>query len=330
MTRQITIIGLGQIGGSVGLALEQYKSSIKRVGHDKKPDTAKTAHSKGAVDEINFNLPASVREADIVLLALPFSEIEETLKIIGQDLKEGAVVLDTAPVKTQVAAWAEQYIPAGRSYVGLVPSIGPDHILDVGAGFVSAQADLFKEAVFFVCPSRTADAAAVKMATDLLELIGATTMFSDFTEADGLMAALHTLPQLLAIALLDATTTQPGWKEARKLASRPYAWTSASALYLDDADSVAQMIQSNRQNVSRVLDNAIRSLTSLRQALDGEGADEFMEDAYLGGIQWLKERLGADWVHEGMEKIEIQPMSERLLGTWVRPRRDETDNKKKW
>ena len=45
MTKQITIIGLGQIGASVGLALEQYKSSLKRVGHDRKPDVAKSAQT---------------------------------------------------------------------------------------------------------------------------------------------------------------------------------------------------------------------------------------------------------------------------------------------
>ena len=324
MTRQITIIGLGQIGASVGLALEPFKSSIKRVGHDKKPDISKAAQAKGAVDDINFNLPASVREADIILLAIPFHEIEETLNIIGPDLKEGAVVLDTAPVKAKVAEWAAQFIPAGRSYVGLVPSIGPDHLLDVGAGLTSARADMFKEAVFFVCPSRTATEAAVKMTTDLLELLGAQPLFSDSVEADGLMAALHTLPQVLAIALLDATVKQPGWKEARKLAGRPYALTSASALYLDEAEAIAQAVHANRQNVTRVLDNAIRSLISLRDSLNSDDQSEvgeIIDDAYLGGLQWLKERLGADWISEEAQKIEIPSMGERLLGSWIKPER---------
>lgn len=324
MTKQITIIGLGQIGTSVGLALEQYKSSIKRVGHDKKPDAAKSAQEMGAVDEINFNLPSSVRDADIVLLAVPLSEIEETLKLIGEDLKAGAVVLDTAPVKEKVAEWASQYIPSGRSYVGLVPSIGPDHLLDVGAGQVSAKADLFHEAIFLVCPSHKASEQAVKRATDLLELLGASPLFSEPIESDGLMAALHTLPQLMAVVLLNATTKQPGWKEARKMASRPYGLTAASALYLDESQAILETMRSNRANVTRVLDNAIRSLTELRAALDEDdlqSAEELVDDAYLGGMQWLKERLGADWLAEDKQQIEIPTFGERLLGTWVRPDR---------
>jgi len=324
MTKQITIIGLGQIGASAGLALENYKSSLKRVGHDKKPDTAKSAQTMGAVDEINFNLPSSVRDADIVLLAVPLSELEETLKLIGEDLKEGAVVMDTAPVKAIVAEWAGQYIPAGRSYVGLVPSIGPDHLLDVGAGQVSAKADLFHEAVFLVCPAHNVSEQAVKRVTDLLELLGASPLFSDPLEADGLMAALHTLPQLMAVSLLDATTKQPGWKEARKMASRPYGLTAASALYLDESQAILETMRSNRANVMRVLDNAIRSLSGLREALNEEdlkSAGELLDDAYLGGMQWLKDRLGADWLSEDKQQIEIPTFGERLLGTWIRPDR---------
>ena len=327
MTKQITIIGLGMIGTSVGLALEQYKSSLKRIGHDKKPDTAKSAQAMSAVDEINFNLPSSVREADIVLLAVPFSELEDTFKLISADLKEGALVMDTAPVKGKVAEWAAQYVPSGRSYVGLVPSIGPDHLLDVGAGQVAAKAELFKEAVFLVCPSHKASESAVKRATDLLELLGASPLFSDSLEADGLMAALHTLPQMLAVALLDATTKQPGWKEARKMAGRPYGLATAAALYLDESDAVAESMHANRANVTRVLDNAIRSLTDLRAALDGEdpqAAGDLVDDAYLGGMQWLKDRLGADWNAEDKQQIEIPSFGERFLGTWIRP-----DRKKK-
>ena len=324
MTKQITIIGLGQIGASVGLALGQYKSSIKRVGHDKKPDVARSAQTKDAVDEINFNLPSSVRNADLVLLAVPFSELEETLRLIGQDLKEDAVVMDTAPVKSRVAEWADQYIPRGCSYVGLVPSIGPDHLLDIGAGQAAARADLFHEAVFLVCPLRTATEPGVKRATDLLELLGATPLFSDPLEADGFMAALHTLPQLLAITLLDATTKQPGWKEARKMAGRPYGLSTASALYLDEAEAITEAVRANRANVIRVLDNAIHSLTDLRAALDEDdlkSAEGLVDDAYFSGIQWLKERLGADWFTEDRKPIEIPTMSERLFGTWMKPER---------
>ena len=71
MTVNITIIGLGQIGASIGLALASHKDQVTLTGHDKSPAIAREAHKLGAVDKINFNLPASVEGANVVILALP-------------------------------------------------------------------------------------------------------------------------------------------------------------------------------------------------------------------------------------------------------------------
>jgi prephenate dehydrogenase len=103
MTIQITIVGLGQIGASVGLALGKRRSDIRRVGHDKSLETAKKAQQIGAVDDMKINLPAAVREANIVLLSLPVNEIRATLEVIAPDLLEGVVVMGTTPVQESVA-----------------------------------------------------------------------------------------------------------------------------------------------------------------------------------------------------------------------------------
>ena len=83
MSVQITIVGLGQIGSSIGLALKAHEVDAQRVGHDKDPQAAKESQRIGAVDDVKYNLPASVREAKIVILALPLAEVRETLKIIA-------------------------------------------------------------------------------------------------------------------------------------------------------------------------------------------------------------------------------------------------------
>ena len=113
MTVQITIIGLGQIGASAGLALAEHKNLLHRVGHDKDPGVAKQAKKMDAVDDIKSNLPAAVREAKIVLLSLPVHEIRATLETIAKDLPSGAVVMDTAPVKEAVSKWAQEILPEG-------------------------------------------------------------------------------------------------------------------------------------------------------------------------------------------------------------------------
>lgn len=301
MSVQITIIGLGQVGTSIGLALAEQKS-IKRVGHDKNYETARAAHKAGAVDETKINLPASVIDANIVLLCLPLSEIRETLKFIADDLKDGTVILDTAPAKAKVAAWVDELIPQGRYYVGLAPAAGANYLHGIDLGVEAARVDLFNNGLFLVNAPSGTPGEAVKLATDLIELLGAQALFTDPVEADGLLASTHLLPQLAAAALLDATIDQPGWVEARKVAARPYATATAALAYHDEAQSLGEAAVGNRESVLRVLDAYMSSLQKLRDDIDQGNDDsvtEFLEDAVKARDRWLHERTRADWQNPG-------------------------------
>ena len=90
MTVQLTIIGLGQIGTSVGLALAEESERIFRLGHDRELGAARRAEKMGALDKVSINLHSAVEEADLVLLALPVDQIKETLEFIREDLKPAA------------------------------------------------------------------------------------------------------------------------------------------------------------------------------------------------------------------------------------------------
>ena len=317
MTVQITIIGLGQVGSSIGLALAG-QPSIKRVGHDKSIEIGRLAQKTGAVDEFKINLPASVSAANVVILSLPLSEIRETLGYIAQDLQEGTVVLDTAPAKSIVATWFNELIPQGRYYVGLTPAMGADYLHGTELGVQSAKADLFSKGLFVVNAPHGTPGEAVKLATDLVSLLGAQAMISDSIEADGLLASTHILPQLAAAALLDATVDQPGWAEARKLAARPYATATAAAAYHDEAKSLSEAALVNRENTVRVLDAYMASLQRLRDQIqqgDDKLVAEFLEDAIKAHDRWLDERTKADW--QRPESAEVQSFGDKLSHMFI-------------
>ena len=314
MSVQITIIGLGQVGSSIGLALAEQKS-IKRVGHDKNYETARAAHKVGAVDETKINLPASVLDANIVILCLPLSEIRETLKFIADDLQEGTVILDTAPAKAKVATWVNELIPHGRYYVGLAPAAGANYLHGIDLGVEAARVDLFNNGLFLVNAPSGTPGEAVKLATDLIELLGAQSLFTDPMEADGLLAATHLLPQLAAAALLDATVDQPGWVEARKVAARPYATATAALAYHDEAKSLGEAALGNRESVIRVLDAYMSSLQKLRDDIDrgdDQSVAEFLEDAVKARDRWLHERTRADWQNPTTQQTDSTTLGERM------------------
>ena len=328
MSVQITIIGLGQVGASIGLALAGQKN-IKRVGHDKVYETSRQAQKVGAVDEVKINLPASVSAANVVILSLPLSEIRETLGYIAQDLQEGTVLIDTAPAKSTVAAWFQELIPQGRYYVGLVPAAGANYLHGIDLGVQSARADLFTKGLFMVNAPHGTPGEAVKLATDLVALLGAQAMISDSVEADGLLASTHILPQLVSAALLDSTVDQPGWAEARKVAGRPYASATAALAYHDEARSLGEAALGNRENVLRMLDAYTASLHKLRDGIDkgdNNAVIEFLEDAVKARDRWLSERTRADW--QEIESAESQSFGDKLSHMFLGSIMERTKKKK--
>jgi len=317
MTVQITIVGLGQIGASAGLALAEHKSLLHRVGHDKDPGVAKQAQKMGAVDDVKFNLPSAVREAKIVLLSLPAHEMRSTLEVIAQDLPEGAVVLDTASVKEAVAQWAQKILPEGCYYVGLAPAVNPQYLHRSEAGVETATADFFNNGLISLNTLPGTPEEAVKLATDLIHLLGATPVYGDIVETDGLMASTHLVPQLMAVAMLNAIVDQPGWNDARKLAGRPFALLTSAAAYQDGFESLTEAALLNQKNVTRVLDTVIGVLSGLRQDIadgDREGVSERIEQALTGRERWLAARLSGDWLEREKPNLsEIPSIWERML-----------------
>jgi prephenate dehydrogenase len=303
MPIQVTIIGLGQIGASIGLALAEKKDLVVRMGHDKEPGISKKAEKLGAVDKTHYNLPAAVRDAEIVVLALPYNAVRETLEFISQDLKEGAVVMDTAPVKGPTFEWAKQYIPEGRYYVGLIPAINPAYVQEMKAGIDGARADLFKKGVFGIVAPPGTPGEAVKLAADLSSLLGAEPMFMEQVEADSLMASLHLLPQLVSTALLGMTVDQPGWLEARKLAGKAYAASTGALFYQDTGDGLRDAVLANRENTLRVLDALTASLTAIRGEIAGQDGDRLgarVGKAIEGWAKWWSLREKGDWYETEM------------------------------
>lgn len=319
MTVQITIVGLGQIGASAGLALAEHKSLLHRVGHDKEPEIAKKAQKMGAVDEIKFNLPAAVRGAKIVLLSLPVNEMRAALETIALDLPEGAVVMDTAPVKEAVAKWAQEILPEGRYYVGLAPAVNPLYLHRSEIGIESATVDFFKDSLISLNVTPGTPEEAVKLAADLISLLGATPLYGDMVETDGLMTSTYLVPQLLAVALLNAIVDQPGWSDARKLAGRPFAMLTSAAAYQDGFEALTEAAIINQKNVTRVLDLVIGVLGDLRQDIaegNHDGVSERIEQALKGRQRWLVERLSADWAEgEKPDLSELPSVWERMMGS---------------
>lgn len=318
MTVQITVLGLGQVGTSIGLALADHKDKIVRVGNDRDLAAMAKAKKMGAFDSTSFNLPGAVQKADVVILALPVDDIRDVLSVISTDLKEGAVVVDTSTVKVKVAEWAKELLPEGRFFVTMTPTLNPAYLQEQASGQDGAHADLFKNSVMIITSPAGTDADALKLAADLTALLGATPYFADVYESDGLLAGSALLPRLAGAALLNAVMDQPGWQEGRKVAGKALAQSTLPAEDLEAEGKAGQEALLNKENLLRVMDNFIHELQNLRQLVadeDQEGLSQRIVHALENRRKWLAQRQAADW--DQRPKAEMPTAGEILGGIFV-------------
>jgi prephenate dehydrogenase len=319
MTVQITIIGLGQIGTSIGLALAN-SSQFTRIGFDLDNRVASLSKKMGAVDKVPFNLPNAIQDADIVLLALQMDAVKETLEMIAPDLKSGAVVLDTSPVRQAALQWAKDIIPAERYYIGFTPLVSALYLEENPGDTAAAKDDLFREGMFaLTAPDGTVDA-AIRLASDLSSILGAGILFADVLEIDSYMAAVHQLPQLLAAALTNVTVSRPGWNEGRKFAGRAFAQGSSSIQNLDTAEGLTVSSALNKDNVVRELDALIEELHALREEVHAGKEDALtarLKKAQKSRAKWRDERAASAWRTEGQAELDYDAARPNIFGRVV-------------
>ena len=258
---QITIVGTGCVGTSIGLALHAAEAPVFFVGHDKRPENAGLARKKKAVDKVDWNLIGACEAADMVILAIPMPAIEETLRVIAPYLKSGCVVTDTASLKMPVSQWAE------------------------------ARADLFRDCRYCLTPAPGAHPDAVGLVSSMVTLLGADPYFLDPLEFDSLIAGATNLPMAIALSLTVAVSEEPSWRELRKFADANF--DTFSAMLGEDPAATSHALLSNRENLLHWLDSYLGKMQQVRQLLAEDVGDQLgdvVKTAVEARQLWLKDR----------------------------------------
>lgn len=321
---RITIVGLGLVGGSLGIALRQAGAAAKVIGHDRNRLVSNEAKKKGAVDQVQWNLISACEEADLIILALPLDAIPGTMEAIGPYLRPGCVVMDTASVKQPVMDWALEHLPPEVHFVGADPVLA--RIPEQVSGIVAARADLFEGGVFCVVPSSASVSEAIALVSDLATVVGAQPLFLDAIEHDGLRAGVEQLPSLLALALLESVVQQPTWRELRKMAGPLFE--AGTRLQGTHPTGEVEGWLANRENLLRWIDGLMATLSSLRQAVDEGQAEDLVErfrNAWQERQSWAADRQAGDWGEGAEAEMPPRPslMESFFGGLWPSRRRKE-------
>jgi len=285
--RTVSIIGLGLIGGSLGLALKR-SGGWQVVGYARRPETARLALNRGAVDRMEATPQAAAR-ADVVIVSTPVMATREVLSLIAGHLRLGCIVSDVASTKVQVMKWAQEFLPAQVSFIGGHPMAGKET-----PGLEAAEADLFKNCPYCLVQTSSASAEAVAIMKEIVLSIGARPVPIEAETHDFLVAGISHLPLIISTALVESTTQSSSWPQMAALAASGYR--DVSRLASTHPIMSRDICLSNQGPILEWLDRFSAELEKFRRLI-GSGSDELQkafEQVNRARQEWLDKREQKD------------------------------------
>lgn len=289
---KLVIIGVGLIGGSLSLALRRAGLVKHVTGVGRGRDNLETAQKLGIVDDWTLDASQAVKDADMVLLAVPMGAYESVLASIDGTLPADAIVTDAGSTKQHALLAAKKFLSNPSRFVPAHPLAGTER-----SGATAAFAELFDQRLCILTPDATTDAEAVSRVESMWQAAGATVLGMPAAEHDDFLAAVSHLPHLAAFALVNAVRKEAarnnepdpfrfaagGFRDFTRIASSsPVMWRDIAL--------------ANRQALIAKLDALQEELAGLRRMLDaGDGESLLLEfsDAKAARDAWLEKHGGS-------------------------------------
>jgi prephenate dehydrogenase len=268
--KRLSIVGLGLMGGSVGLAVKARIKVCEIIGYDISKKAMEQASESRAVDHVADDLARSISDASLVLLAASPLQNEAIFKEIAGHLEPQTVLTDVGSIKRSVVELASGILPAPIKFVGSHPMAGSEQ-----QGIESARADLFAGAVCAITPGSQTDAAAIEFVTQFWTQLGMSVTRLSPDQHDHLVARVSHLPHAAAAALVliqndaSAALAGKGFLDATRIAAGdPALW---SEIFRGNADYLIDAIDSLQVSLS--------GLKRKLKAADADELDRWLKDA---------------------------------------------------
>ncbi|MFZ5640351.1 MAG: prephenate dehydrogenase/arogenate dehydrogenase family protein [Bacillota bacterium] len=245
--KKITIVGVGLIGGSLGMAFIGRQLAGEVVGVDLDQEYLDLAVSSGAVHRGAASPAEGVKDADLVIISTPVGITADIFREIAPHLKPGALVTDVGSTKAKILQAARELLPGGTEFIGGHPMAGSEQ-----AGVAGADRYLFENAVYILTPTKENNPQNVIRLTRLFEAVGARVVEIDAEEHDLAVAGVSHLPHLLAAALVNTAgklqnehekilmLAAGGFRDVTRIASgHPVMWRD---ICLTNKDKILQVM----------------------------------------------------------------------------------------
>ena len=282
---QITLIGVGLIGGSFVLDLKRHRLARTIIGIDTNPTNLDRALERRVIDRASSQItPAALQHSDLVLIATPVASLPAICQALAPLLSPHTIISDVGSTKQSALAAFAQHLP--QHYPRCVashPIAGSDR-----SGALAAQFGLYQGKKLILCPHAQQDTASLNTIAQLWQSIGAEVHQMPAAEHDQIFAAVSHFPHLLAFAYVHQLLDHPqgahylnfagsGFRDFTRIAaSSPEMWRDIA---LANRDSLLQLIGEQKQQLDK-----------LERSLKNRNAQELHD--YFQAAQQLREEWG--------------------------------------
>ena len=267
---RVSILGVGLLGGSIGLAARSRLTSCKIAGYGHRRATLDKALEVGAIDEAYISPAEAVGDADLVILCTPVGLLTNMLEQISPALASGAIVTDVGSTKRSVVASGESLLPKGVHFVGSHPMAGSEK-----RGVEYARTDLFENATCILTPTAKTDKPALEAVEKFWRQLGMTTARLSPEQHDRQLADVSHLPHAVAAALV-AMQHEPAMSLAGK------GFLDSTRIAGGDGGLWRDILQDNADNMRDSLARLqveLARLVSLLEPGRGKELEAWLNDA---------------------------------------------------
>ncbi|AGB41351.1 prephenate dehydrogenase [Halobacteroides halobius DSM 5150] len=255
MIEQVAIIGVGLIGSSLGLALQDVTEVKSVVGIDNNSRHVQEALDIGAIDE-EATLKEGVQEADLVVLAVPVGIIKDLVIKIAPYLNSETIITDVGSTKLQLVKQLEEIVE-DNTYIGGHPMAGSEV-----SGPSGADKYLFENAIYALTKSNKTDEEALAKLKNLVKQLGAQPLIISPQAHDQIVGITSHLPHVVAVSLMEVVADYSkesdlltsliggGFRDTTRIsAGDPTMWKD---IFLNNRDQVLEGIDAFSNNLAEL------------------------------------------------------------------------------
>ena len=271
---QITIIGVGLLGGSIAKACRERELSEKIIGYGRNQDNLKRAIDLKIIDDYHMDLKSSVENADLIILCSPVGNLAPLAKEMIPWVKKGSHITDAGSVKGSIVHEIDRIVQGTAYFVGAHPIAGGEK-----SGLGASDKDLFKDARCIVTPTEKTNPEALKKIINFWQEIGMTVDKMDADEHDQILGAVSHLPHIVAYALINAIGGMKTGNRQEILSFSSGGLKDATRIAASDPVMWRDICLHNREQVLKSIDRFQDKLNRLRKFIeDNEGGA--LEDSF--------------------------------------------------